>query len=410
MDLKITTDLVSGALQTVTLPQRAVLHGDNGAGKTSVLNALRIVSDGERQDVGGKDPAKTYKSSWGEVIHYLEDTADITVTMTNGAESPVARTVKLARKGKPQVQGDDLKFWFVMDEVEDAIRGGNESRIKFLARHFLADEDIPGSASVETTLIELDRLQKEVRAAQAEAGQYEKALVTLGGLVDPSAEASAVAALGSTVRWVESRIQEKGAGAVKCPVCASGEVTPEGVQSRKRQLIALEAKVGVGMSSTVVGRIVSAITQAKANHQALKAARDQVLLMLADSLGMITHRINQRVNVWMRASGLEVSFGIDISGYHVALGLSSSEGPIPNASGGQWVVLKLALAAAISSPGRGEGVPVVLAPDRAISQKTLGGMMKMLAKYGGFVFIPSVISKRGRMLAAWEVINVDLFE
>jgi len=375
-----------------------------------MLNALRIASDGERQDVGGKDPAKSYKSSWGEVIHYLEDSADVTVEMTNGSGNPLTRSVRLERKGKPRVQGDDLKFWFVMDEVEAAIRGGNESRIKFLAQHFLADEDIPGSDSVESTLIELDRLQKEVREAQGEASQAEKALATLGQLFDPSPEAATVTSLASTIGWVKDMMVQGGKEVVKCPICSTDGATLEGVEARYRQITRLEEKLGAGVPVIMVTRLAEAITRAKANHQALKISRDQVLAMLATSVGLIGRRINQRVNVWMKAADLGMSFSIDVDGNNVKLGLSSSEGPIVNASGGQWVVLKLALAAAISSPGRGEGVPLILAPDRAISQKTLGGMMKMLAKYGSFAYIPSVIPKRGRMLSSWRAINVDLFE
>ena len=397
MDLKIVLENVGpfGSEYSVTLPQRAVLLGDNGAGKTTLMNALRISSNLSQLDVGGKDPAAAYKAAWQNLLAPGETAGKVRVNETS---------VSISSSKRPTKDGD-LQLWFVVDEVEAAIRGGDDRRLVFLAEHFLGDNDLE-SGTVRELLASWKRVKRELAAESKRVSAYESALGTLATLASPGGDASAVTSLAGAAEWVYHKV-EGNPVSVKCPLCANPGVDSANVEQRLAKIRRLQEKMGVGVPAPVISLLTHAIGASRAHHTALKAQAALARETVATAVRKIQHRIKERVNVWVKAAKLDLVFALDIDGAHVSMGLADEEGPIEHASGGQWTVLKLALAAAISSPGRGKGSPVLVAPDRALSPRTVGGIMRMLGRYGGNAYIPTVVGRRGRVAKAWKQVEVS---
>ena len=161
--MKIKTNLLFEKDLEFHLGPRTIVVGDNGVGKTMLLNALRLGLVGSGQDLGGKDQFAVVKA--GSDLIELGDTHRSPYSELIFSSGQVARWGVVAGKRPTHVK--PLKeVHYLMDEVMEAIRGGPDTRLAILVRLFCGmDADV---ATWKRQKRRLASLKKKFKAVEEE--------------------------------------------------------------------------------------------------------------------------------------------------------------------------------------------------------------------------------------------------
>ena len=135
--MRIKTNLLFEKDLEFDIGPRTIVVGDNGVGKTMLLNALRLGLVGSGQDLGGKDQFAVVKA--GSDLIELGDIHRAPYSELTFSSGQVARWG--VKPGKRATHVDlPGRVRYLMDEVMGAIRGGPDTRLAILVDLFCGME------------------------------------------------------------------------------------------------------------------------------------------------------------------------------------------------------------------------------------------------------------------------------
>ncbi len=443
---KVVSNLKSPSDSTwsTTLSEKTLIVGDNGSGKTAIVQALELALTGAADDIVGRSGVKDVATLKGlapgeplssEVILSNGEVASFSLDgkkrhMSAHEDALVLRDVKAALLAGPAKAREALLHWLSDDIDQSAILGAlsadDAKAMMEIGQHKR------GAPAVVLARV-IDHLNSQGRKLNAEIKGAKKIIEQMSGdltsrPLGEDIEAAEQAAAEAQKKLNESKAAHahallalsRDAAETWCPVCSS-EV---GADHLGKVFRFWEAQLG--SENILAGDVVEAhkhLTEIRAAVRAwdkLTTSRQSIRQMERDlesgkRLKLVLTEVSARlleqavgrfvVDVQARLPA-GWTFGINTGGI-VRVGLRSADGTLrPSLSGAEWAAVIAAIGSVVAER-RGVEMPVLILEDRAWDEKTLASVMTALAPFSGQVII-STTRGPSAPVAGWSIVSVDL--
>tara|TARA_R100001594_G_scaffold42369_1_gene74419 strand:- start:2329 stop:3588 length:1260 start_codon:yes stop_codon:yes gene_type:complete len=400
-----------GGLEVTGLGPNVFISGDNGSGKTALVNAVQLALTGKASDLSGNRKGKSASLLEGlrpegeEMLYARLELSDDSVAhweMTPDGKVNHARSPGLKEE-----------LCFPIDEAIDALKGSKETTLKFFCKYFLMPDDFTAieakfsedELAIHESLLTQHTPQKgsclplldayeEVSSFKRKHSGNVTALEKVAEMFSidteyvPTPQEEVAFSLRAACQWGVSSGLSK-----HCLLC---EQPAEGVGWFERLNDLSKFNPQPPFSGLLVARLKG--------HKKHKAACAKVASVYMDRIEKAFMSARVRLeNIISEQLGKR--FSMRIEGNRISMGYASKTGPMPHLSGAEWVELACALsaAAAIRSTGK---YSVIIAPDRALDRKTLRALMSGLKGVPANIFVQSPLQPWGRPLAGWTKIEL----
>ena len=389
-----------------------IVVGDNGTGKTAVMNAVRVACTGAAQDLGGKDPRKEVRAGVRDLVASARTSAEASVRFSNGGE--YHWTHAFAKRPTTQLAGHAPEVVLPFDDALDAFRGNNDTRLKYFCQRFMRESQlldfdwslatevydlISASLPASDTLCVVDWLLKFWGRQAAAERVATKRIGTLGEIerfldenFDNSTDAHVAHALDTLLVHQLSRDR------TKCP-CCSAESTAEVLRARLDKVTAiikdkvLASPMPVG-TRALLERERDAVMQSRAQaRKHIAAVRALLQYELRQHAAAIEAAVNAKLQSCTpprKREKVELIFGFNIDDKgDITMGRRTGEHIRVFPSAAETVLLLTALSLVVAE--RQEKLPILLIPDRAYDKDMFHHLCVLLGQSEVIAFVPSVV-------------------
>lgn len=361
---KIETNIKQpGGVIHVGLEPHMLLIGDNGSGKTAILNAIELALTGEAHDLGGRDTAKA-TVLLQSLIPEGEDELYSIITFDTGAN--VAWRMRRGKKPTVDWEFQILNVHFLMDEVSDALTGSLLTTVRFLMKYF---GDEPEFLEKE------EAARRAVRREQATVRAVTTAIEHLS-LTNHSGERNKEAVIAQAVIDLYENANITVTGSRNTYDRAKAYIDKHGAPIANRESLLFETK------KEAEGRLAAAKKQAKENL-------DYMVTWVTEEQKGIESSFNL-----LRSSALPGEIGFEIDTTRILFGLRTEGSFTPWISGAEYVAVLAIVAATAALRLPTEDVVLIITPDRALSHRHLHALVDALRPVNRaniFIQTPTVV-------------------
>tara|TARA_R100001082_G_scaffold84126_2_gene50790 strand:- start:534 stop:2000 length:1467 start_codon:yes stop_codon:yes gene_type:complete len=429
---------------STTLTEKTLIVGDNGSGKTAIVQALELALTGAADDIVGRSGVKDVGTLKGlapgeplssEVILSNGQMASFSLDgkkrhMSAYEDALVLRDVKAALLAGPAKAREALLHWLSDDIDQSAILGAlsadDAKAMMEIGQHK------KGAPAVVLARV-IDHLNSQGRKLNAEIKGAKKIIEQMSGELtsrplDEDIEAAETAAAEAQKKLNESKAAHahallavsRDAAETWCPVCSSEvgadhlgkvfrfweaqlgseNILASDVVEAHKHLTEIRAAAQAWDRMTNSRRAIREMEQSVEKGKRLKAVLSEVSTRLLDTaLGRFVVEVQERL-----PSGW--TFGINASGT-VRVGLRSLDGTLrPSLSGAEWAAVTAAIGSVVAER-RAVEMPILILEDRAWDETTLASVMTSLRSFSGQVIITTTRGPSAPV-AGWSVVSVDL--
>ena len=399
------------------LEEHIFVTGDNGTGKTALINALELALTGTAYDLGGRDKARS-GTLLAELIPSGENSLYSYVTFSDGTEASwVMERGKRAVHNPPPVEAT-----FLMPEIMGALAGSKLVSARFILRYFSGDATYPvgetGALVKSTDFLEREeKVRKRVSTWKAEVKALSAALTTFGATSETAVQQSQKSIQLRAMKTLLSFQVNKNLCA--CGVCGSpGDIAVFGARLAKVE--AALATLGEGFLPEHVVTLQNALDEAQSFLDKAEAELKElqgVLVLHARKL------LEERVVIWVsEALGQPIGVKETKSNFLVGFVEEDTESYVhPLLSGAEMMRLAAAIAQVIINLGAEGfypevgsplGIPILVTPDRGLDLKTLKSLLLNLRELPVTTIVQSPSQPRGRPTAGWTrvILHSDYVE
>lgn len=366
-----------GGITHVGLEPHMLLIGDNGSGKTALLNAIELALTGEAHDLGGRDSAKA-TVLLQSLIPEGEDELYSIITFDGQASVEW----RMQRGKKPTVNWDFqiLKTHFLMDEVSEALTGSLLTTVRFLMKYF---GDEPEFLEKEEAAC------RSVRREQATVRAVTTAIEHLS-LANHSGERKKEAIIAQAVVDLYEHANITIAGARDTYDRAKAYIDKHGAPIANRESLLFETK------KEAEGRLAVAKKQAKENL-------DHMVTWVIEEREGIEASFNLLIS-----SALPGEIGFEIDTTRILFGLRTEGSFTPWISGAEYVAVLAIVAATAALRLPPEDLVLIITPDRALSHRHLHALVDALRPVNRaniFIQTPTVVPVKS--FPAWTKLYLE---
>jgi len=352
-----------GGAVHVGLEPHMLLIGDNGSGKTAILNAIELALTGQAHDLGGRDAAKATVLLQSLIPEGADELYSI-ITFDTGASVEW----RMQRGKKPTVNWDFqmLNTHFLMDEVSDALTGSLLTTVRFLMKYF---GDEPEFLEKE------EAARRAVRREQATVRAVTTAIEHLS-LTNHSGERTREAIVAQAVIDLYENANITVTGSRNTYDKAKAYIDKHGAPIANRESLLFETK------KEAEGRLAAAKKQAKENL-------DYMVTWVTEEQKDIESSFNL-----LRSSALPGEIGFEIDTTRILFGLRTEGSFTPWISGAEYVAVLAIVAATAALRLPTEDVVLIITPDRALSHRHLHALVDALRPVNRaniFIQTPTVV-------------------
>ena len=389
-----------------------IVVGDNGTGKTAVMNAVRLACTGAAQDLGGKDPRKEVRVGVRDLVSREKVAAEAIVRFSN--ESEQHWTHAFAKRPTIQSTGHTPEVILPFDDALDAFRGNSDTRLKYFCQYFMATGKFDGETwmqwadwtlapSVHTVIREanpsnhpvmwlLDFWKRQAsveRAATKRLSFINDVELFVDEHLDSTSDSRVAHALDTLLTYQLSHDR------TGCPCCGA-DSTADILRERLDKVTAIiKTKV---LAPPAPSRMLIERERDAATHDRASARRyvGEVRSLLQDALRHNITAIEGAVNSKIQACAparqrerVDILFGFDAkTNGDIIMGRRMCEYIRPFPSAAETVLLLTALSLAASEFQ--EKLPIMLIPDRAYDKDMFHHLCVLLGQSKTIAFVPSV--------------------
>lgn len=373
------------------------ITGDNGTGKTALINAIELALLGEAHDLGGRDKARS-TSILSQLIPPGETSLFSYVTFSDGTEASW-----LFEEGKRPVHNPPpTKVNFLIPEVLRALSGSKMVTARFLLKYFALGTTRQYFIDL---LDEEEKERKRVNSWRSEVKTLKSALDVLG------ASATEAAAYSDKVVQLQAmqtllRLQVDKAFS-KCGVCGQDAALAV-FGARLAKIEAALSQLDVSSAPAQVGGLQKALAEASRHYDIasvkLKVLQDELLkqasVVARDFFqAPVTETLGKPVGVYETTANFLVGF--------VVMDENTNEAMVQSlVSGAELTRLAMGIARVIINIPYPEetdpvGIPLLITPDRGLDTRTLKELLLTLREIDATTIIQSPTQPRGRPTAGW---------
>jgi len=402
------------------LDQHIFLTGDNGTGKTALINAVELALVGEAYDLGGRDKARS-ASILVQLIPPGETNLYSYVTFSDGTEASWV----MERGKRPVHNPPPTCINFLMSEIMAALSGSKLVTARFILKYFSATRLYPigetkAMVSAQEFLAREEKVRKRLNTWKTEVKYLTAALSTFGATsekaVDQSEKSARLKAMKSLLKLQLDH------NLCACGIC--GATTDMAIfGARLARIEGALAELGDGFLPEHVVTLQNALEEAETF--AKKAATD--LKALQTTLVTCAGEIGREALVVPVSEALPHPVGMLETKSNFLLGFISKDPETneatvhPLVSGAELTQLAAAIACVIVNLGEQGlypkdhnpvGIPIIITPDRGLDLKTLKSILLNLRHIPVTTIVQSPSQPRGRPTAGWTriILHSDYIE
>lgn len=388
------------------------LTGDNGTGKTALINAIELALVGHARDLGGRDKVRA-ASILSQLMPPGETRLFSYLTLSDGTEASWV----MEQGSRPNHQPCPHKVTLLMPEILGAFAGSKLVMARFIIKYFSSttymDADDSPHSPAEYLLLE-EQARKTVSSWKQEVRVLKSALGTYGA---NSSEAATYtqkrAQLDAMFRLLSLQVEGDFCKCALCGTSSTGDVYRErltrveealgalGKATVPDQVVLLERTLEDGMGHLKLADARLSHIQKTILEQASKLARESVLPLLTNELGR---------PIGLLETPSTLSFGFVETDPN-----TNNTSVHPLLSGAELALLVAVMAQVmIEQPGPYSPLelPLLITPDRGLDVKTLKTMLLKFREIPATTIIQSPTQPRGRPTAGWTrvILHPDYIE
>lgn len=378
-----------------------LLTGDNGSGKTGVLNSLELCLTGQADDLGAKDSAKS-SVLLSQLIPPNVDVGYAKIVLDDGREA-----VWSMERGKSASFSPipDCNVTLPMRDAYAALKGSKDKLVSYLYRLAPIEND-KFLETIATT-------RSYVNSANAEVKQLQSVLKYLSAPTKPLPQFWPFEEESMLRKW-EIMV------AIDRLFCSAPDALSDGVRNAghghfQEKILGLhdEHRIGESPCQWSPSRALL-IRQANMKLQKQKELHERHKLALTRQLetcGQVVHRYGAEIcallNPW-----LPRPVSLNVTQTQCKFGWMGYKGkPLPFTSGAETVQIAAALSLGSYrkqwGARKGKDLSVIITPDRNLDSTTLRSLQKSLASIPCTCFVQAIKAPRGRPVSEWQTIELS---